>query len=345
MVTLYGADFSHFDDVPSGARMVLEGFGFMTHKAGGDRDDPELAAWWTALKPQRGKMLLGAYWVLYPGNGAGRADAFLARLDSQCPGWRDGPFILQADCEEWNNDPGTVPTKADIKAFCDRLRVKAPKLVPIVYAPKWVYADKLSGLGYPLWASSYVTGSGYASDLYPGDGSAKWAAYSGQTPAILQFSSSATIAGKTTCDANAYRGTLAQLTNLVAPGWEEDTLSFIDNQADFNAALTAWAKTADGATALGNAVANHVEPNPFLNWDVDPEPDPAKGVNAATRRVGGDIRMVAYRLFNMEKRLDAAINDEQVLTLDPAVLQSAIVGALKQLAADDPTVLKGLTSE
>jgi hypothetical protein len=97
-----------------------------------------------------------------------------------------------------------------------------PKLRPIVYAPEWVYGDTLDGLRYPLWASRYVTGAGPASKLYPGDSSPRWAAYSGQTPAILQFTSSATIVGQTTCDANAYRGTLAQLTALIAPGWEDD---------------------------------------------------------------------------------------------------------------------------
>jgi GH25 family lysozyme M1 (1,4-beta-N-acetylmuramidase) len=236
-MTVYGWDASHYDAVPSGARVVSEGFGFMTHKAGGDADDPELAAWWSAMKGQRGRLLLGAYWVLYPGSASSRADAFLARLDSQCPGWRDGPFILQADCEKWNGDASTVPGKADIKTFCDRLVAKVPKLRPIVYAPQWVYEDSLAGLEYPLWASSYVTGTGSAAALYPGDSSSRWDAYSGQTPAILQFTSSATIAGQTTSDANAYRGTPAQLTALLAPGWTEDDVELTDRYGD-----DAWPK-------------------------------------------------------------------------------------------------------
>jgi GH25 family lysozyme M1 (1,4-beta-N-acetylmuramidase) len=232
-MTIYGWDASHYDQVPNAARVVSEGFAFMTHKAGGDASDAELGAWWAATRSQRGKLLLGAYWVLYPGNPAGWADAFLARLDSQCPGWRDGPFILQADCEKWNGDSSTVPGKADIRAFCDRLSSRVPKLNPIVYAPKWVYGDRLAGLGYPLWASSYVLGSGSASHLYPGDSSSRWDAYSGQTPAILQFTSSATIAGQTTCDANAYRGTLAQLQDLVAPGWKaEEDVNLTDKYGD-----------------------------------------------------------------------------------------------------------------
>jgi hypothetical protein len=221
-VTEWGWDTSHYDAVPVGSTVRKEGITFMTHKAGGDADDAELAAWWKAMGPVRGQVLLGAYWVLRPDRGqsaANDAKAFVARLNDECPGWRNGPFILQLDCEKWNDDSATVPTKAYIQQFCNQLRASTPKLMPIVYAPEWVYGDTLKGLGYPLWASSYVSGSGYASTLYPGDSSAKWHAYSGQVPAVLQFTSSATIAGQTTCDANAFRGSITDLLNLLAPGW------------------------------------------------------------------------------------------------------------------------------
>jgi GH25 family lysozyme M1 (1,4-beta-N-acetylmuramidase) len=217
-MTIFGWDQSHFD-APSIGTAVAEGISFITHKAGGDATDTELPAWWAGVRGlDPGKVLLGAYWVLYPGNPVGRADAFIARLDAACPGWRDRPFILQADCEEWNNDPTTVPNRTEIGAFCDRLQNRMPKLKPIVYAPKWVYGDRLTGLGYPLWGSSYVTGSGSFRALYPGDRSSHWGAHD----EILQYSSSATIGGQTTCDANAFRGTLDQLTALVAPGWSDD---------------------------------------------------------------------------------------------------------------------------
>lgn len=196
-----------------------QGIDFITHKAGGDAVDTELPAWWDHVHAYRPEVLLGAYWVLYPGNPGGRADAFIARLDSACPGWRDGPFILQADCEQWNGDPSTVPTITQINAFCDRLAARAPKLNPIAYVPAWVYGDKVSALRYPIWSSRYVTGSGSFKSLYPGDSSSRWAAYGGKTPSILQYTSSATIGGQTTCDANAFRGTLPQLIQLLAPGW------------------------------------------------------------------------------------------------------------------------------
>jgi hypothetical protein len=238
-MTIYGFDMSHFDE-PRLGTAVDEGIAFVTHKAGGDRDDPELGAWWAGVRGlDPGRLLLGAYWVLLPGDPAGRADAFISRLDAVCPRWRDRPFILQADCEKWRGDPRTVPSKAEIGAFCDRLVARMPKLRPVVYAPKWVYGNSLAGLGYPLWASSYVTGAGGFRQLYPGDSSPRWDAYSGQTPAILQYTSSATIGGQPTSDANAYRGTLAQLVALVAPGWTENDVT----PEDINKIADAvWAK-------------------------------------------------------------------------------------------------------
>jgi hypothetical protein len=231
-MTIYGWDMSHYDDSGIG-NAVSQGISFITHKAGGDADDPEIGAWWSGVKGLApATAMLGAYWVLYPGNPSGRADTFLARLDATCPGWRDRPFILQADCEKWGGDASTVPSKAEIQAFCDRLHSKMPKLTPIAYAPKWVYGSGLAGLSYPLWASSYVSGSGGFKSLYPGDGSSKWATYSGITPAILQYSSSATIGGQSTCDANAFRGTLTQLQDLLAPGWKETDMELTDKIGD-----------------------------------------------------------------------------------------------------------------
>lgn len=86
------------------------------------------------------------------------------------------------------------------------------------YIPHWYWQD----IGSPdisqvpgLIASNYVTGTGYASSLYPGDNSNRWFAYGGATPAILQFSSQAIVANLQTCDVNAYRGTLEQLYELL----------------------------------------------------------------------------------------------------------------------------------
>lgn len=216
---------SHYD-APSIGNAVSQGISFITHKIGGDSTDQEADEWWAGVRGLPSSVVLGGYWVLYPGNPIGRADAFLARLDLVCPGWRDrDAFILQVDAEIWGGDASTKPSIAECNTFADRLVSKTGgKYVPIGYLPKWVYGDA-SSFRYPLWASSYVSGSGAFKSLYPGDTSSRWNGY-GRSPVILQYTSSATIGSQTTCDANAFRGTVLDLKRLVTPG---GTMALLDS--------------------------------------------------------------------------------------------------------------------
>lgn len=240
-MTIFGWDMSNWDN-PSIGNAVGEGFAFITHKAGGDtRDgDQELGAWWRSVKgTDPAKTLLGTYWVprpdMYP-NAASEPGRWLAMLDANCPGWRDRPHMLQIDAERWPAGDQTKPSKAYIQSIASRLRGLMPKLVPIVYASAGQYGNSLTGLGLPLWNANYPSSmTGAASAIYAhvgGDSGPGWVRYSGQIPAVWQFTSSATIAGQTTCDANAYRGTLAQLTALVAPGWEVPDVNLTDKYGD-----------------------------------------------------------------------------------------------------------------
>jgi hypothetical protein len=140
-------------------------------------------------------------------------DWFLAVVGEVAPWWRDGPFLWQLDCENFGYNGG-APSKGTISAACDYLHAKTG-MAPFVYAPRWEYGDSMTGLGYPLWASNYgINAPGLFVDLYPGDDSDRWAAYSGQTPAVLQYGSRAMIGTQSTCDANAFRGSLADLVAL-----------------------------------------------------------------------------------------------------------------------------------
>jgi GH25 family lysozyme M1 (1,4-beta-N-acetylmuramidase) len=332
-VPLYGWDMSWYDD-PSIGTAVSQGFAFFTHKAGGDAIDPEIPAWWSSVRKLPNSVLLGAYWVLYPGNPAGRADAFLARLDSACPGWRDrDAFLLQADCEKWDGNPSTMPGRSDIQAFCDRLHTKTG-MVPIVYAPKWAYGDTLTGLTYPLWASAYVTGAGAASSLYPGDSWHGWDPYSGQTPAILQFTSSATIAGQTTCDANAYRGTLTDLKTLVTG----DDMPLTDTDAK-----KVWA-------------TDHVVPMPDWRTDKPTNPDITAGfalgiamneahaANAGVAALTKQLTALGNSLMTALQAITAKdVVDEQALAeaLAPGVA-AAVIAALP--ASGDPVTVDEVTT-
>lgn len=340
-MTTFGWDMSHYD-APSIGGALDEGITFVTHKAGGDANDQELAAWWSGVKGRRitgadvtsgsysGKALLGAYWVLYPGGPSARADAFLARLDSQCPGWRDGPFLLQVDCEKWNGDPTTVPPTSDINAFCNRLVARMPKLRPVGYLPNWVYGSAVSAFSYPLWASAYVTGSGGFKALYPGDGSSRWASYGGRTPMILQYTSSATIGGQTTCDANAYRGTIADLVAAVAPGWkapeEDPDVNLTDKYGD--------------AAYAGRTVQDRLKDDAKLRdvWWGD-----KNGVAAANLPANSPLaKLIALpdQVAAMNTALTAAINAlAQYNHVDPAALGAAIApGVAAAIIAQLPDI-------
>ena len=340
----WGVDKSHFDAPGGTATIVSQGFGFMTHKAGGDANDGELNAWWNDAKGHRDDLLLGAYWVLYPGHGASAGDAFLARLDSQCPGWRDGPFILQLDCEEWQSDPSTMPRLGDIRACALRLRALMPKLVPIVYAPHWAYGNTLSGLGFPLWSSSYTTAKGTASAIYPGDSYSGWASYSGIVPAIAQFSSTATVAGDSTTDVNCFKGTQAELSALLAPGWGLDmtTVDLTQGALDAIAArLFGLSKQSDGTpTSTAGNMWNQGIPNPF-----HPElPAPHRTVAwqlledlaTAVVKLQADVASVKANPATVDTVALAAALAPQITGMTQAEIEAALEAAVRDLVHPPP---------
>ncbi|MEZ0051118.1 lysozyme [Mycobacterium sp. MAA66] len=93
--------------------------------------------------------------------------------------------------------------------------------ISLSYIPHWYWQQ----IGSPdlsqvpgLIASNYVSGTGYASNLYPGnDNPNYWFGYGGATPQLLQFTDAAQI-GTLTVDCNAFAGTLDQLIALLQGG-------------------------------------------------------------------------------------------------------------------------------
>lgn len=89
--------------------------------------------------------------------------------------------------------------------------------VRLSYIPRWYWQQ----IGSPdisqvpgLIQSSYVSGTGFAADLYPGDGTSYWTGFGGRAVDILQFTDKATVAGHPV-DANAFHGSRAQLDVLL----------------------------------------------------------------------------------------------------------------------------------
>ena len=243
-MTTYGWDTSNYDD----PIRVRDGIDLFTHKAGEGHHfyyDREYGA---SLNNARalGIPVLGAYFVNHPGSVDDQVDWFIAILDQDTPWWRDHPcFILQIDAEQFGY-MDRAPTEAEIQAFGDRL-VQVHGVAPariLAYAPQWLYGNDLAGLTYRLWASNYGANP-YAHYLqaYPGDQDGKrWQAYSGQTPLLLQYGSNTTIGDQTTCDANAFRGSVAELIAALG-GAEGDDMTPEQDRLLKNTETYEWKKS------------------------------------------------------------------------------------------------------
>ena len=152
-----------------------------------------------------------AYHFLHAGNGAGQASYAYGRVGSGIP--------LMIDCEPTYNSSGTIasaPQISDAMDFINEYR-SLGGTVHLLYLPHWYWQGNLGqaslspviDLGMLLVSSDYT---GY-SDTGPG-----WAAYGGMTPAIWQYTSTATLDGVSNVDMNAYQGTLADFQAQVSTG-------------------------------------------------------------------------------------------------------------------------------
>jgi lysozyme len=224
--TIFGWDASHYDGDLTKADLVqakAEGIAFMTHKIGeGTSNTDETAAAALTAARDAGIKVIGGYYFIHSGDMVAQAARCIALADKYVPWWRTFPgWFWQTDAE--TDTGGHLPSPAEVKLFSDTLATRSRRRV-IVYASHGMYGNRLAGLGHPLWNANYPSSrrAGFK-DLYPGNSYAGWTPYSGQTPEICQYTSSATIAGHTTCDANAYRGTLEQLLTLIGADPTPDT--------------------------------------------------------------------------------------------------------------------------
>jgi hypothetical protein len=232
----YGWDTSHYDGALTVAVMrqaKAEGIEFVTGKIGegASYDDPLDSINLTAAR-DAGIQLIGGYYV--PRSSptiAAQVANCIALADKSEPWWRTFPgWFWQTDLERWPTD--SVPPSVGI-AFGNALRAATGKPV-VMYASRGQYGDTLGAWAGHLWNAHYPSSRQAPFKLlYPGDDFVGWSEYSGKVPLILQYASTATIAGKTTCDANAYRGTLAQLIAAIMGGTPMSSL-------DAGDAKTVW---------------------------------------------------------------------------------------------------------
>lgn len=240
-MTIFGYDGSDFTSVRD-----FSGLSFVTHKA--TEHAPDEIYYHNQFAPvmqsarDQGIPFLGAYVVPRTGVDPGvQAQTAIDFVSQQAPWLMAHPgFFWQVDLEHWPYDA----TDASIgKALADELKSRTGKPV-VIYASKGQYGDSIPQ-GYRLWNANYnSSGAGTFQQQYQntgGDNNPAWGSYSGQVPAILQYSSDSTFADGKPGDANAFRGLVEDFAAMLgssapvtppvpipAPGGSVATLRILD---------------------------------------------------------------------------------------------------------------------
>jgi lysozyme len=179
-------------------------FGFEKVSEGTGYVNPYWAAAKPAMLARRDAtwFLPGAYLFLDASNGAAQADRFAA-AGGNLDGW-----AIAIDVER----SAGSPSMGQAKDCVARLRQHYPHHKIGGYLPHWFWGGQDATFVDWLWASSYVNGSGEPGALYSRVPGAYWDGYGGRDPALLQFTSSATVPGVGgLVDCSAFRGDQAAL--------------------------------------------------------------------------------------------------------------------------------------
>lgn len=155
----------------------------------------------------------GAYHYLRAGSGRAQCDAFYSRIRDH-----GGPDGWLAACD--NESDASWQTTVD---FFSRWRELSGDHPLVMYSGNWWWSARGwngAALTPYLWDSRYVDGSGYGSALYEQVPDSWWSSRYGGWGAVtvLQFASSATVAGRSPIDVNAFLGTVDDLRALTRGG-------------------------------------------------------------------------------------------------------------------------------
>lgn len=205
---IYGTDISHYQGSFDMQRARAEAFEFVFIKAteGSGFVDSRFA---TNLANARAAGLLVAAYHYQRSEDS--AQAQVDNISGVVP--TDVPVILDVE----SGSGGTALT-ADILGRLEAAGYSSP----LLYLPAWYWRQigepDLSGFP-PLWKSRYPDNEGgYASEIYQRVPEHYWNGYGGNWVAVLQFTSSATVAGQSPVDADAYLGTRQELAQLLQAG-------------------------------------------------------------------------------------------------------------------------------
>ncbi|MCZ4277953.1 MULTISPECIES: glycoside hydrolase family 25 protein [Nocardiaceae] len=266
-MTLFGIDVSNHQGNFDFAAARREGFSFATHKiseGSGYRD-----SYWPRARGEMERHFPGR-WGGYVYCRTNTDPASEARVLREHAGSAD--FPLQVDYEDTVNG-GSVD---DLLRRIDAYRAVGFERFLPVYLPRWFWESRmgrapLDRLPMGIWNSDYVSGSDYASRLYPGDdwaplrgsggGRGGWADMGGRPVEILQFSESGVVAGQL-IDVNAFRGNDRKLAALFGDEYPEERFDMADEAAAIAGQL--FGPEGRGLEILGRAVETDPSRNRFL---------------------------------------------------------------------------------
>lgn len=217
--TIFGIDIANFQEGLDLSLVKDEGFDFVWAKVS---EGDSFRDWcWPGFRDDARAcgLLIAGYHYVRTGSADAQADLFCDQLG-------DNSIPAMLDFEDGSGDID------NFWAVHDALTARGIH-VALSYIPRWYWqrigSPDISGVP-TLIQSSYVGGSGPAMALYPGDDADHWDGFGGRTVDILQFTDAATVGGMQV-DANAFRGTRAQLAALLgAP--EGDDMQLTDTVTD-----------------------------------------------------------------------------------------------------------------
>ncbi len=228
-VTLFGVDVSKYQAPAEWSRVKAAGIAFMVARASiGTLRDTTFGGHVTNAR--RAGLIVGGYHYLYPDariDVERQLDTFWNQLGGDPFG-----YICALDVE-YHGDLGTVSI-TDVRKFVTLWRQRAGNHTLVIYTGSWFWVGHMgnpkgSDLG-PLWHSRYVAARNASPQALYGAVSPSWwtqsfGGWSG--PTFLQFTSGATIPGFSdlTVDANAFRGSLSEVSAYAFPPPESSTES------------------------------------------------------------------------------------------------------------------------
>lgn len=195
--------------------------------------------------------------------------------------------------------------------------------VPFMYLPRWYWVQigspSLAGLP-TLWSSRYPdTVHGTIPEEYADVPATYWVGYGGLTVGILQFTSSAKVAGYEPLDANAYPGTIEQLTAL----FSGDDMSWDET----------WTFTPAGSTTPITVKFGDIVGNMFVELFYGSATEPWKGPSMVAMMKDVYARQVA----DLDEELLAEKLAAQGITgATPAQVKDAVKDALREGTGTPP---------